>query len=115
MLQISHAQMAALEAQQKRKNAQALAQQYRERYAPIFCHYSNAQLAHWVLRQYDYLQSLGIHTQPAVNQLMALFAVFGEQFERCEQNDWALDILTSPNHDNDGKVFLLEHAINQRY
>ncbi|WP_143247595.1 hypothetical protein [Agaribacterium haliotis] len=115
MLQFTETQIAALEANKKADNAAEKAKVLRSRYARVFEFYSDPQLENWVKRQFDYFEHTSIDTQSATEQILDLFAVFGERFERCEKNDWALDILNSNLYDADTKAFMLQNEVARRY
>lgn len=111
MLQLKTEQLQALQVEQKKRSALPKAKEIRERFADFFPFYTDQQLELWVLRQFDYLESVQIDSQAALDQIMDMFALYGEKFERCDSNAWALDILSNPHHDADAKAFLLKNDV----
>ncbi len=93
MLAIRQAQMEQLAQLQQKPVALKMGLTLKERYPQIFQHYSDTQMQAWVTRQLNYLKSHNITGQKATTDIIELLAIAGERFERCAQNDWALEII----------------------
>ena len=115
MFVIRQDQLDLFKADKWRRDAKAKAKELRKNFPHVFQFYTDEQLLDWVKRQFISLKKLGIDTEHAENTIITLFALFGENFERCEDRGWALDILRSPLLDADLKASRLVHEAEKRW
>jgi len=107
MLTIRPSQVAVLEEQKLKNTAHDLAIILRKKHPRVFQFYTDQQLVTWTINQLRYLKALDINTDDSINRIINLLAIFGAQFERCTDAQWALDIIEKENFDADQKAALL--------
>jgi len=104
MLTIREEQIAILSKRQQSQISIQIAADLRHRFLPIFQYYSDEQLQRWVKKQIDLCSGLNITGKQNVLDCIDFFAYFGERFERCDDPNWALEILENKSANEDIRV-----------
>ncbi|VAW65045.1 hypothetical protein MNBD_GAMMA08-531 [hydrothermal vent metagenome] len=107
MLVIRKEQMDALRADKIRRFANDLSAVIRIKHNRFFRYYSDEQLHVWVMNQIKYLEKYNIDTDDTIKKAIDLLARYGENFERCPDNRWALNILELDDYTASHKISLL--------
>ena len=108
MLKIRQAQLDVLHQRRYNTLIEGLSHKLREKHSRVFQYYTHPQLNTWVRNQIETLKKHGIQTKYAVEGILELLALFGENFERCQDARWAQKIIEHKRYDADTKYnFLL--------
>ena len=85
MLKIRAEQLTILENKQREAVASRYGHTLKAKYVRAFQYYTERQMTHWTLKQLNHLKAHQIETSYAVEGILALFALFGEPFERSDE------------------------------
>ncbi len=78
-----------------------------QRYPLFFQYYTNEQLQTWVAKQINYLKRLNITGKSNVETIIDIIALHGENFERCPDPSWAIEILENAERNESNRCLSL--------
>ena len=114
MLKIRQEQIEILSRERRTFPAQKYVITMRKSFPGVFRFYSDRQLHRWIHDQATYLYELRFDREADISQIIQYFAIFGQQFERCEDPCWGLSILESNEFPAHKKVSMLEYEVHKR-
>jgi len=93
MLTIRQQQIDTMMQPQLEKHTLTMGKTIQQHYPVFFQYYTTVQMQYWVAKQVDYLYTLNIVEKNNITTIVDIIAQHGEQFERCSDPTWGLEIL----------------------
>ncbi len=107
MLTIRQEQIDTMMQPQLDKHTLAMGKAIQQHYPVFFQYYTNEQLQAWVAKQINYLKRLNIIGKSNVETIIDIIALHGENFERCPDPSWAIEILENAERNESNRCLSL--------